>query len=232
MAIDNGVLYVAATPIGNLKDLTLRVLDVLKSSDLIISEDTRETQKLLDHYGIKANQISYRDQNHDKSFLSILNELVHGKTVTLVCDSGTPTISDPGYKLIRDLRKNSFTNIVTLPGPSALISALSVSGLPTDKFCFLGFLPKKPKARHKEVEKVKNFEGTIVLYESPQRVFDLLNTVYEILGERYCAICAELTKINERVIQGSVAEILKSFDKIETRGEFVILIAKDGFAYD
>ncbi len=232
METDAGVLYVAATPIGNFKDITLRVLDVLKTSDLIISEDTRETQKLLDHYSIKAKQISYRDQNHDGAFLGILNDLLQGKTVTIVSDNGTPAISDPGFKLIRDLRKNSFNNISVLPGPSALVSALSISGLPTDKFCFLGFLPKKPNDKKKELEKVIDFDGTLILYESPQRVLELLNLIYKIFGERFCTICAELTKINERVIQGNLSLLTTQFNQNDAKGEFVVLISKKGFSYD
>jgi len=232
MAINTGTLYVAATPIGNLADITIRALEVLKKSDLIISEDTRETRILLDHYNIKAKQISYRDQNHEKVFLSILNDLLHGQNITLVSDSGTPGISDPGFKLVRDLRKNSFTNILAVPGPSAIISALSIAGLPTDKFCFLGFLSKKLQDRQKELEKVKNFEGTLVLYESPQRLQTLLSQLQETLGDRYAVLCSELTKINENVEQGCLSKLSENLKETSIRGEYVVLVAKEGFSYE
>lgn len=232
MQMTQGVLNIASTPIGNLKDITLRAIEVLKNSDLIISEDTRETQKILDAYNISAKQISYRDQNHDKVFLGILNDLLNGKKVTLVSDSGTPIISDPGFKLVRDLRKNSFDNIRTIPGPSAVISALSISGLPSDKFCFVGFLPKKSQDRLKELEKLSTFEGTLIFYESPQRLVELLNEATKVFGDRFCTICIEMTKMNERVVQGTLSLLASSLSKTEIKGEIVVLIAKEGFNYD
>jgi 16S rRNA (cytidine1402-2'-O)-methyltransferase len=232
MELAEGELSIVSTPIGNLKDITLRALDVLKASDLILSEDTRETDKLLNHYGIKSKQISYRDQNHEKVFLGILNDLLSGKKVALVSDSGTPVISDPGFRLIRDLRKNGFNKISTVPGPSAVIAALSASGFPTDKFCFLGFLPKKANERRRELEKTKDFEGTLVIYESPQRLQELLILANEIFANRFACVCAELTKVNERYVQGSLVDLIEKFSDQEVKGEIVLLIAKDNFNYD
>jgi 16S rRNA (cytidine1402-2'-O)-methyltransferase len=227
-----GVLYVVATPIGNLSDISLRALEVLKTCDLIISEDTRETQKLLNHYKIAKSQVSYRDQNHKAVFLKILNELLHDKVVCLVCDSGTPLISDPGFKLINELRRNGFNNIKSVPGPSALVSALSISGLPTDQFTFLGFLPKKEQDIVKLLEPHILSEGTTIFYESPLRVVSVLNLILKLFGNRAVSVCSEITKSHESVHTGYISDIIKCFENTSPRGEYVILVAKVGFTYD
>lgn len=232
MELAEGELRIVATPIGNLKDITLRALEVLKTSDLILSEDTRETEKVLEHYGIKAHQISYRDQNHEKIFLSVLNDLISGKKVSLVSDNGTPTISDPGFKLVRDLRKNGFNAITPIPGPSAFVAALCASGLPTDKFCFLGFLPKKLNEQLKELEKQKNFDGTLIIYESPLRLAQTLKMAQDILGDRYSCVCNEVTKIKEKFISGNLSELYSNFSSNQVKGEIILLISKEGFSND
>ncbi len=227
-----GRLYVVATPIGNLSDLSSRAVSILKECDYVLSEDTRETQKLFNHLKFSKSQVSYRDQNHDKVFLPILNDLLHGKTLCLVSDNGTPLISDPGYKLISSLRKNNFNAIYSVPGPSALTSALSISGLPTDKFLFAGFLPKKDTDIIKALEKLKPFDGTLVFYESPLRLKSLVNTLLNVLGNRYASICAEMTKINESVVTGELAKIANDLTDETPRGEYVVVVAKEGFSYD
>lgn len=230
--MESGVLYVVATPIGNLTDISLRALDVLKSCDLIVSEDTRETQKLLNHFKISKSQLSYRDQNHNSVFLRILNDLLQGKKICLVSDSGTPLISDPGFKLVSELRKHGFENIVSIPGPSALIAALSIAGLPTDQFTFLGFLPKKEYEFKKILTAYQNTNGTLVIYESPLRVVSVLNAVLDIYGNRVVSVCSELTKAHENVQTGYLSDILKCLEPSFVRGEYIILIAKTGFKYE
>ena len=227
-----GKLFVVATPIGNLSDLSPRAVSILKECDYVLSEDTRETQKLFNHLNFTKKQISYRDQNHEKIFLPILNDLLHGKTICLVSDNGTPLISDPGYKLISSLRKNNFNDIFTIPGPSALTSALSICGLPTDKFLFIGFLPKKETDILKALDKVKDFDGTIVFYESPLRLKSLIQTLSNALGNRYASVCAEMTKINESVITGELSKIASDLTDETPRGEYVVVVAKEGFSYD
>lgn len=230
--MEHGVLYVVATPIGNLEDISQRALHVLTTCDLILSEDTRETQKLLNHFQISKPQLSYRDQNHKGIFLKILNDLLHAKTLCLVCDSGTPLISDPGFKLINDLRRNGFNNIISVPGPSALIAALSISGLPTDQFTFLGFLPKKEQDILKTLTPHIASDATLIVYESPYRVLAILNTLHTLFGNRVVSVCSELTKAHESVHSGYISDIIKCFEIASPRGEYVILIAKAGFTYD
>jgi len=221
-----GSLFVVAGPIGNLNDITIRALDILKSADLVISEDTRETAKVLDHFEIKAQQISYRDQNHDKVYGYILDFLKSGKNVALVSDCGTPLISDPGFKLVRDLRTEGI-KIQSIPGPSALISALSVSGLPTDKFSFLGFLPKGPGQRAELLRKYGSLDSTLIIYESPYRISKLLEEVKTVLGNRSVCLSRELTKLHEETITSPVEELISKYKDKTFKGEFVVLISKD-----
>jgi 16S rRNA (cytidine1402-2'-O)-methyltransferase len=222
------VLYVVATPIGNFSDITLRALEVLKTADLILSEDTRETDKLLRHYGISKAQISYRDQIHERVMGKILEFLDMGKSIVLVSDSGTPLISDPGFKLVRDVKKAGF-KVVSLPGPSAVIAALSISGLPTDKFTFLGFLPKTAAHKEKLLKEYAQSEATVILYESPFRVEKTLNEIFKVLGDRTVSLAVELTKSHERVITDKLSNILSRINDVVFKGEFVILIAKKDF---
>lgn len=223
-----GTLYIVSGPIGNMKDITLRALEILQSVDLILSEDTRETFKLLERYAIKASQISYRDQNHTRIFPDILNTLESGKSVALISDSGTPAISDPGFKLTRELRDRNIP-VISIPGPSAVIAALSISGLPTDKFVFLGFLPKTQNQRKELLKTYGQLNATLTIYESPFRVTRLLAEIQEVLGNRRVFLAKDLTKMFEDCQQGKVSELLKNPGKIKEKGEYVVLVAKEGY---
>ena len=172
--MNKGKLFVVATPIGNLDDITYRAIKTLKSVAFILAEDTRESKKLLDKYDIHTQLISYRDQNHEKIINKIVEKLDIGLDLAIISDNGTPLISDPGYKLVRYLREEGYV-ISPIPGPSAVISALSISGLPTDRFSFLGFLPKSDSKRIEIFEEFFNLDTTVVVYESPKRLFKLLN---------------------------------------------------------
>ena len=223
-----GTLYIISTPIGNMSDITLRALDTLKEVSLILSEDTRETSKVLQKYNISKSQLSYRDQNHFKVIDRILEILDSGESVALVSDSGTPLISDPGFKLVEDAVKKDI-NVVSIPGPSAVISALSVSGLPTDKFSFLGFLPKSTGQQSKILKLYGSLDSTLVIYESPNRIIKLLNQINENLGNRKVCVTSELTKLHEKIVRGKVLDVINTFEESGTRGEYVVLIAKEGF---
>lgn len=220
-----GNLYVVAGPIGNLEDITIRALDILKKADLVVSEDTRETSKLLSHFDITAKQISYRDQNHDKVYSFILESLNVGQSVALVSDCGTPLISDPGYKLVRDLISAGI-KVQTVPGPSAVIAALSVSGLPTDKFAFLGFLPKGSGQRAKLLTEYGELDSTLIIYESPYRIAKLLEEISVTLGNRTVCLARELTKVHEETVTGKVRDLLVKYADKTFKGEFVVLISK------
>ena len=219
------MLYVVATPIGNLKDMTIRAVETLKAVDLILSEDTRETDKILKKFGIEKRQISYRDQNHNKVIDYLINIFDQGKTAALVSDSGTPLISDPGYKLVRDLRERG-VKVESIPGPSAVISALSISGLPTDKFIFLGFLPKSLSKRRELLKKYGETDATLTIYESPYRVRRLLHEIHETLGERKVFIAKDLTKLHEKVFYGNLSKLINNEKEITEKGEYMVLISK------
>lgn len=221
----NSILYIVATPIGNMQDITLRSLEILKSVDFIISEDTRETLKLLNFFNIKKKQISYRDENHFKVYSKILSLLKSGYSLALVSDRGTPLISDPGFKLVREVLKEGY-KVESLPGPSSILTALVLSGLPTDKFLFLGFLPKTSQLRHKYLSKYGNLDATLILFEAPSRIIPVLNDIQATLGNRNVCIARELTKLNEEVYRFNLQDL--EHQKIDLRGEFVILISKEG----
>jgi len=227
--MSQGKLYVVATPIGNMEDITYRAIDVLKNVNIILSEDTRETKKLLDRYIISTQQLSYRDQNHKKMLPKILSLLEGGCDLALVSDSGTPLISDPGFKLVAVLKQNGY-KVIPIPGPSAITTSLSVSGLPTDKFIFLGFLPKSKIQQEKLLKKYKDVDATLVIYESPNRIHKLLDTVNKVLGNRYMCVARELTKLYEQVLTGYNEKLrAQQFPK---KGEFVVLIAKHSYKPD
>jgi 16S rRNA (cytidine1402-2'-O)-methyltransferase len=226
--MDKGTLYIVSGPIGNLSDITYRAIKTLAEVDLVLSEDTRETEKLLKHYEISVPQISYRDQNHERIFSSILDLLNSGKSAALVSDSGTPLISDPGFKLVRELL-NKGIKVTTVPGPSAVVAALSISGLPTDKFTFVGFLPKKENQRKEILRIYGSLETTLVIYESPFRVRKLLEEIEEVLGNRTVFIAKDLTKMYENVINAKIQDLLSDPSLIKEKGEFVVLIAKEGY---
>jgi len=221
-------LYIVSGPIGNLSDITYRALEVLKSADLIISEDTRETSKLLNKYNINTKQISYRDETHNKVAPKVIELINSGKSIAMTSDSGTPLISDPGFKLVRECIKNKIS-IIPIPGPSAVISAICASGLPTDKFSFLGFLPKKKNLRRKILLRYGSLDSSLVIFESPFRIKKLMREIYEILGNRYICICREMTKIHEEFVRGNVEDILE-INCIKEKGEFVVIIAKKEYS--
>lgn len=227
--MEKGKLYIIATPIGNLSDISLRAIEVLKDVDMVLSEDTRETDKVLKKYEITKPQLSYRDQNHNYVFPRILESLETGLSLALVSDSGTPLISDPGYKLVRDLIKNGI-EIVSVPGPCAAITALTTSGFPTDKFVFLGFLPKSGGDRSKTLSIYSKLDATLVLYESPFRVGKLLKEIRSNIGERYVCLANEITKVHEKNSRGNVSLLIEAFEGKRLKGEYVVLVAKEGFS--
>lgn len=217
-------LYVISTPIGNLKDITLRAIEILKSSDIILCEDTRQTIKLLNHYEIKPKKlISFYSQNEESRIPEILKELDEDKIISLVSDSGTPCISDPGHHLINSCHEKGY-DVYPIPGPSAVISAISISGFSADTFLFYGFLPRKDGKIKKILEQLKVIDGLVVFYESPFRIKNTLNLIKEILGENTEIFLArELTKKFEEKFKGKVVQILEQItDKI--KGEFVIIV--------
>jgi len=223
-----GKLYVVGTPIGNLSDITFRAVSILKKVHFVLAEDTRESKKLLDKYKINTELISYRDQNHSKILEKIVEKLDMGLDLALISDSGTPLISDPGYKLVRYLREKEY-DVIALPGPSALVSALSVSGLPTDRFVFLGFLPKSDSKRRKILEEYKDLRNTIIIYESPNRLFKLLNLLKQELGKDVViSLSKDISKLRERYLFGEVVNIIdiledEGFEE-NPHGEFVCIV--------
>ncbi len=221
---ESGTLYVIATPIGNLEDITLRALHILKTVDLIVAEDTRKTRKLLSHYGIKRPMLSYREENKEKQGKKILELLKKGKNVAIVSDAGTPCISDPGVHLV-NLAFQVGIKIVPLPGPSALITALSVCGLPIQPFVFLGFLPQRPNRRKKLLLSLKETPYAIVFYESPYRFKKTLEILAEIFPQREIVIARELTKFHEEIVRGKATEIWSQWREREIKGEITVIVA-------
>ncbi len=222
--MDTGKLYIVATPIGNLGDITLRAIETLKSVDFILCEDTRVTKKLLDHYQITVKTISYHQHSDFKKIKEIMNLLNEGKNLALVTDAGTPGISDPGNMLISDLLKNHINQIIPIPGPSAIVTALSVSGFPTDKFLFLGFPPHKNK-RQKFFKEAVAYDFTVAFYESGHRIMKCLKELKEYLDpKKQLLVGRELTKQFETIYRGTIDEIMEQMK--EERGEFVVIINK------
>jgi 16S rRNA (cytidine1402-2'-O)-methyltransferase len=216
------MLYIVATPIGNLKDITLRALEVLKGVDLIACEDTRRSAKLLKAYGITTPTTSYYEYNKFKRGDYLLDLLKEGKDVALISDSGTPGISDPGAHLIK-LCINNDIPLTAVPGPTGLVAALALSGLAANKFVFEGFLPTKPGARKRRLQELASLKRTVVLYESPHRLTRLLEEILLVLGDNHICVARELTKKFEEVKRGKVSEILDEFRHKPPRGEFVVM---------
>ena len=217
-------LYVVATPIGNLKDVSARALETLKQVDLIAAEDTRHTKRLLAHFGIEQQLVSLHDHNEERQSQLLVQRILAGETVALVSDAGTPLISDPGYRLVRDARAAGL-RVEPVPGASALTAALSVSGLPTDQFLFMGFLPVK--GRHQKISDVRHYSGTLIFYEAPHRVLSLLEALEEGLNpSRRAVVCRELTKLYEQVEPGSLSELRQQVEAatLPAKGEFVVLV--------
>ena len=220
-----GTLYIVATPIGNLRDLSERALTTLKTVDYIAAEDTRHSAKLLQHFAITTPIIAYHDYSHQQRIEKILADLCLGQQIALISDAGTPLISDPGYTLVHQARMLDIT-VSTVPGPCALISALSIAGVPTDRFVFEGFLPTKKAAKQGFLNELRQEERTVVVYESPHRLCDTLLTIKMVLGERWLVIARELTKMYETVLSGTAEHLLSRVqeDINQQRGEFVLLI--------
>ena len=219
-----GILYIVSTPIGNREDITLRALRILKEVDLIAAEDTRHTGLLLRHFGIQTPLSSYFEGNELRKRDLILSRLKQGDRVALVSDAGTPGISDPGFRLIQLVIENQIP-VVPIPGPSAAIAALSVSGLPTDAFFFKGFLPHKSKKRRGLLEQLEEVRETIIFYESPHRIIETLKDISDILGDREMALARELTKIYEEVLRGRVSEIQNQIAGRKIKGEITLVIS-------
>ena len=219
-----GKLFIVSSPIGNMGDITLRALEVLKDVSYILSEDTRETQKLLNYFEIQKSQISYRDQNHVQVLAKILDLMENDNDLAILSDRGTPLISDPGYKLVREVITKGF-EVVTIPGPSSVIASLVVSGLPTDKFSFLGFLPRTESQRAKIIQKYGELDATLIFFESPYRILKLLEEVKKVLGNREVCVVKELTKLHEQIYRFNLKDLDST--KIDLRGEFVVLVSKE-----
>ena len=225
--IDAGKLYIVATPIGNLADITQRALDILQSSDLIAAEDTRHSGKLLSHFGITTKMFALHDHNEKQKAQYLIDLINEGKSIALISDAGTPLISDPGYNLVNIAREQG-VEIHPIPGPSAVITALSAAGLPTDKFLFSGFLPVKQQARLSELTKYKNADFTTVFYESPRRILDTLQYSIEVFGEsRELVLAKELTKHFESFVKGTAQDIIEWLqeDKDRQQGEMVLMLS-------
>src|SRR5271154_2191146 len=218
-----GGLYLVATPIGNLGDITLRALETLASVDLIACEDTRITRRLTERYGITAELTPYHEHNATTARPKILRRLEQGGSVALVSDAGTPLISDPGFKLVREACAAGYA-VIALPGASSVLTALSVAALPTDRFFFEGFLPPKTVARRARLAELARIDATLVLFESGSRVQESLTDLADIMGTREGAICRELTKLHEEVTRAPLSELAEGAEQLETRGEFVLVI--------
>ncbi|MBD3347595.1 MAG: 16S rRNA (cytidine(1402)-2'-O)-methyltransferase [Candidatus Eisenbacteria bacterium] len=219
----SGRLYVVATPIGNLDDISARAIDVLRSVDAIAAEDTRRTRKLLSRYEIGTPLVSHHEHNEDRAARRVVERILGGHSVALVSDAGTPLISDPGYRLVR-LAADEGIDVVAVPGPSAVTAALSVSGLPPLPFRFEGFLPRKKAARRRKLESLAGERATLIFYVSPHRVGAVLSDLVETLGDRPAALARELTKIHEEVRRAPLSELLDGAAERPPRGEIVVVV--------
>ncbi|MBB1485490.1 16S rRNA (cytidine(1402)-2'-O)-methyltransferase [Oceanospirillum sediminis] len=225
--MSESVLYVVATPIGNLADISERAISVLRSVDLIAAEDTRHTRQLLMHFTINKPLFSVHDHNEEQRVSRVLDELSQGRSIALVSDAGTPLISDPGFVVVRAVRQAGFS-VIPVPGACALVTALSAAGIPTDRFCFEGFLPAKSSGRKKQLQKLAEETRTMVFYESPHRVLESLKDIAEVFGEgRELTLARELTKTFETFLSGSLAEVIEQVeaDSNQRKGEFVLVVA-------
>jgi 16S rRNA (cytidine1402-2'-O)-methyltransferase len=224
MGMSFGTLYIVATPIGNLEDITFRAVRILKDVDLIAAEDTRHSRKLLTHFGISKPLTSYFDHNKNNKGSYILDKLREGLSVALISDAGTPCISDPGYQLVRDAVAAGIT-VVPIPGPSAVLAALSAAGLPTDRFVFEGFLPNRQGKRRERLLSLAGEERVMVFYESPNRLQAALADLLDVMGNREVVMARELTKIYEEFLRGPVADVLERLKEHQVKGEVVLLVA-------
>jgi 16S rRNA (cytidine1402-2'-O)-methyltransferase len=221
-----GCLYIVSTPIGNLEDITYRAVRILKEADWIACEDTRTTRRLLEHYGIQTRLVSYHEHNELERAEELIERLRQGETGALVSDAGTPLLSDPGYRVVRAAVKEGI-RVEAMPGPSALLAGLVVSGLPTDQFHFGGFLPAKQGQRMRLLESLRDEQATLIFYEAPHRILESLDDIAAALGGREIVVARELTKMHEEVLRGTPATIRNNLaERDMIRGEFVILVAK------
>jgi 16S rRNA (cytidine1402-2'-O)-methyltransferase len=224
-----GTLYLVATPIGNLQDITLRALETLRSVDLVACEDTRHTRKLLTHFRISNRTVSYHEHNEQERAEELADRLVRGESIAIVSDAGTPGIADPGSRIVRRAIEIG-ANVIAIPGPVAFITAAVASGLATDSIFFGGFLPSKGGERRKRLEEIRDVPATLVFYEAPHRLAKSLSDCAEILGDRQAGVARELTKIHEEIVRGGLAGLAKTFERTAAKGEIVLVIerAKEG----
>ncbi len=217
------MLYLVATPIGNLDDITVRALETLKSVDVIACEDTRQTRKLLNHFQIEKRTVSYHEHNKETSGSGLLQWLEEGKKIALVSDAGLPAISDPGADLVRDATAAGFS-VIPIPGANAALSALIASGLPTERFLFVGFLPREKKERRTELERLRRYPETLLFYEAPHRIEKTLVDMQEAWGDRQAVLARELTKRYEEFARGTLSELIQFLEETEARGEYCIVV--------
>jgi len=218
-----GILYVVATPIGNLEDITLRALRILKEVDLIAAEDTRHTQILLNHYDIHTPLTSYHEHNERTKAQPLVERLVRGENVALLCDAGTPAIADPGYRLVIEATRAG-VRVIPLPGASALAAVLSASGLPTDRFVFEGFLPAKKQERKTKLQALRNESRTLVFYEAPHRLMESLQDLQQILGDREIVVAREVSKVYEEFLRGTLDKIIAQLAEQTVKGEITLVV--------
>ncbi len=223
--MNEGTLFIIGTPIGNLGDITLRALETLKKVDVIACEDTRNTVRLLSHYGISKRLIACHDHNEDGRSAEVIDMLKRGMNVGLVSDSGMPLVSDPGFRIVRTVKEAGLP-LDVIPGPTALISGLVLSGMPVEKFIFLGFLPQKQSKRLRYIEEIREFTGTIVLYESPYKVIKTLEFLKANLELAKVSVVKEITKIHQKAITGTIDEVVERIKEIPFKGEYVIYFTK------
>ena len=220
----SGILYLVATPIGNLNDMSMRGVETLREADFIAAEDTRVTGKLLNRFEIKKPAVSYHEHNKRQSGEAILRRLLAGETCALVTDAGMPAISDPGEDLVRLCAEHG-VEVIAVPGCCAAVTALAVSGMPSRRFCFEGFLPMEKKERTERLEALKSEKRTSILYEAPHRLMRTLSELYDALGDRELAICRELTKLHEETLRISLSEAIRHFTDVPPKGEFVLVLS-------
>ncbi|MBU1121927.1 MAG: 16S rRNA (cytidine(1402)-2'-O)-methyltransferase [Candidatus Omnitrophota bacterium] len=220
------MLYIVATPIGNLEDITLRALRVFKESDLILAEDTRKTAMLLKHFGINKKLESFYDHNEKRKIPFIIEQLKIDKTITLVSSAGTPTVSDPGYKLVRACRGQQIP-VTSVPGACSIINGIALSSLPHDKFIFVGYLPRKTGEKKRLLEKIRELAAAIVFLESPFRIVKSLKEIQQILGNRKVTVAREMTKKFEEVFEGDSSAVVEHFEKKKIKGEFTVVVGSE-----
>ncbi len=227
--MDAGILYIVPTPVGNLEDITLRALRLLREADVVLAEDTRTSGVLLKHYQIEARLMSHHKFNEHGTTDGVVQRLLQGQTVCLISDAGTPGISDPGFFLVREAAKAGIT-VQTLPGATAVVPALVDSALPTDRFCFEGFLPQK-KGRQSRIEALRDEERTMVFYESPYRLVKLLQQLAEVFGpQRQACVCREISKLHEESLRGTLQQLAEHYTQTAPKGEIVVVVA--GCSYE